>query len=93
MGHLPAAHVRKAAFWAKARDFNAGDPGLYYLRARYYDPTIGRFMSQDPLPAGNPYAYVGNNPVRYVDPSGKTQVVNMPAPSLCRPEVSADARL
>jgi uncharacterized protein RhaS with RHS repeats len=44
--------------------------GLQYLRARYYDPGIGRFLSQDPLPGGHAYAYVRNNPVRYVDPSG-----------------------
>jgi len=55
---------------AKARRFNAGDPGLYYLRARYYDPTIGRFLSQDPLPGGNLYAYVGGNPTNFSDPSG-----------------------
>jgi hypothetical protein len=46
------------------------DTGLYYLRARYYDPSIGRFLTQDPVPAVNLYAYVGNNPVNYVDPSG-----------------------
>ena len=46
------------------------DSDLYYLRARYYDPAIGRFLSQDPLPTGNLYVYAGNNPVRYVDPSG-----------------------
>ena len=50
------------------------DPQLlrnfYYLRARYYDPEIGRFLGQDPLPGGNLYAYVRNNPVTYTDPSG-----------------------
>jgi len=48
--------------------------GLYYYRARYYDPFIGRFISADPLGfnAGdvNFYAYVGNNPVNANDPSG-----------------------
>ena len=47
--------------------------GLYYYRARYYDPAIGRFVSEDPMgfQAGiNFYAYVGNNPVNANDPSG-----------------------
>lgn len=48
--------------------------GLYYYRARYYDPQIGRFVSEDSLgyAAGdvNFYAYVGNNPVNANDPSG-----------------------
>ncbi|MDA8259288.1 MAG: DUF6531 domain-containing protein [Betaproteobacteria bacterium] len=48
--------------------------GLYYYRARYYDPGIGRFISEDPLgfEAGdvNFYVYVGNNPVNANDPSG-----------------------
>lgn len=50
---------------------------LYYLRARYYDPTMGRFLTQDAFPglAADPttqhvYAYVGNNPVNWVDPGG-----------------------
>src|SRR5439155_18722074 len=54
-------------FTGEQRD---GDSGLYYLRARYYDPAIGRFPSHDPLPTGNLYAYAGNNPVNFVDPSG-----------------------
>ena len=54
-------------FTGEQRD---GDSGLYYLRARYYDPSIGRFLSEDPLPGGNLYAYVGNNPVNFVDPLG-----------------------
>ena len=51
--------------------------GLYYLRARFYDPSIGRFVTQDPLPgmAGLPltqnrYPYVGSNPINLRDPRG-----------------------
>jgi RHS repeat-associated protein len=54
--------------------------GLYYFNARYYDPSIGRFISVDPgirlglqltLPEiVNPYMYCGNNPVKYTDPTG-----------------------
>ncbi|MDB4884655.1 MAG: RhsA [Gemmatimonadetes bacterium] len=46
---------------------------LYYNRARYYDPSLGRFISEDPIGlAGgvNPYVYARNNPVDYTDPSG-----------------------
>ena len=48
--------------------------GLIYYRARYYDPTIGRFISRDPagMPDGvNRYSYVSNNPVNFTDPSGE----------------------
>ena len=48
--------------------------GLYYYRARYYDPDIGRFLSEDPLGFEadiNFYTYVRNNPVNFNDPSGK----------------------
>jgi RHS repeat-associated protein len=48
--------------------------GLYYYRARYYHPTLHRWISEDPigLLGGdvNLYAYVGNNPTAYVDPLG-----------------------
>jgi RHS repeat-associated protein len=43
---------------------------LEYLRARYYDPAVGRLLSQDPLPFLQRYGYVGSNPVRYIDPLG-----------------------
>lgn len=44
----------------------------YYLRARYYNPVIGRFTQEDVYRGDglNLYAYVDNNPVNYYDPSG-----------------------
>ncbi len=53
------------------------ETGLYYLKARYYDPKIGRFLNEDsyegqidnPLSI-NVYTYVHNNPLVYTDPSG-----------------------
>jgi RHS repeat-associated protein len=47
--------------------------GLYYYRARYYSSALQRFLSEDPIGlAGgiNLYAYVGNNPLSFTDPSG-----------------------
>lgn len=49
------------------------ETGLYYYRARYYDPYIGRFLQTDPIryAAGlNLYTYCGNNPVNFTDPYG-----------------------
>ncbi len=49
------------------------DTGLYYYRARYYKPDIGRFLQTDPIGYAsglNMYTYVGNNPVNYTDPYG-----------------------
>jgi RHS repeat-associated protein len=49
------------------------ETGLYYYRARYYNPYVGRFLQTDPVGYGdgiNWYAYCGNNPVGRADPSG-----------------------
>jgi RHS repeat-associated protein len=54
------------------REYDA-ETQLYYDRARYIDPTVGRFVSEDPIGlAGgmNLYAFVGNDPVNGWDPSG-----------------------
>ncbi|MEK4852826.1 RHS repeat-associated core domain-containing protein [Paenibacillus sp. FSL H7-0756] len=53
------------------------ETGLYYLRARYYDPSMGRFLNEDTVEGqiDNPlslnlYTYVHNNPLIYSDPTG-----------------------
>ena len=48
------------------------ESGQYYLRARYYNPVIGRFTQEDTYRGDglNLYTYCGNNPVMYYDPSG-----------------------
>lgn len=51
--------------------------GNYFMKVRLYDPSIGRFLSKDPLQSGisaisyNPYVYCNNNPIINIDPSGK----------------------
>ena len=58
-------------------EFYDEETGLYYLRARYYDPYLGRFTTEDsywgeddtPLSL-NLYTYCENDPIQYVDPSG-----------------------
>lgn len=67
-------------FLYRAQQF---DPHLdqYYLRARYYDQHIGRFLSVDPLEGvlespmtQQPYLYAKGNPITFVDPTGKTSI-------------------
>ena len=57
------------------------ETGLTYMQARYYDPVIGRFLSNDPVgftPAvpqmHNRYAYTLNDPINFIDPGGRDAV-------------------
>jgi RHS repeat-associated protein len=54
-------------FMFTGRQFDV-ETGLYYYRARYYSPDLGRFLQTDPVGYG--YAYCGNNPLNAVDPTG-----------------------
>jgi len=64
------------------REYDAST-GLYYYRARYNDPTSGRFISQDPsgFSAGdaNLYRYTGNSPTNATDPTGLDESAPTPA--------------
>ena len=58
---------------------NDPETGLVYMQARYYDPSVGRFLSVDPAGMGpanvfsfNRYDYVNNNPAANIDPFGTT---------------------
>jgi RHS repeat-associated protein len=60
------------AFQFASREFDS-ETGLYFMRARYYDPATGRFVSEDPsvFEGGmNFYPYVDNNPINWFDPYG-----------------------
>lgn len=63
------------------------ETGMYYLNARYYAPTVGRFINRDTVQGleeepqtSNLYAYVNGNPIKYTDPSGhgiKTKLIKL----------------
>ena len=57
-----------------------GVSGQYYLRARFYNPSLGRIMQEDPYRGDglNLYAYCQNNPVNYYDPNGYSSIMLCP---------------
>jgi RHS repeat-associated protein len=66
-----------------AREFDS-ETGIYFYRARYFDPGTGRFITEDPIGLGggtNFYEYARNNPVLLIDPLGlKWTNTGVPAP-------------
>jgi RHS repeat-associated protein len=59
-----------------AGQYRDSESGLYYLRARYYDPTTAQFLGRDPAVSStrSPFAYVAGNPINETDPSGQRPI-------------------
>nr|WP_274529245.1 RHS repeat domain-containing protein [Paenibacillus piscarius] len=80
-----------------AGEYYDGETGLYYLRARYYDPYIGRFLSEDsywgednnPLSL-NLYTYANNDPIQYIDPTGHKATASSVQSQLNRNEAAME---
>ncbi|HEV8379778.1 MAG TPA: RHS repeat-associated core domain-containing protein [Tepidisphaeraceae bacterium] len=72
-GNILPGSATPARFAYTGQEYDA-ESGLYFYNARYYDPKVGRFISQDPIGFeggdANLYRYVGNNSVNEVDPTG-----------------------
>jgi RHS repeat-associated protein len=73
-GRITASSGTVANPWRYTGAYQDSSTGLYKLGQRYYDPALGRWTQQDPLPhLGDPrqqnrYAYVGNSPCNFTDP-------------------------
>lgn len=75
---IASSPLVKTSFTFTGREWDE-ESGLYYYRARYYDPNIGRFIQRDPHPGviGQPvthnskFIYGNNSPTNFVDPSGQ----------------------
>ena len=72
---VPSPLLGTGGFFGYTGRESAGG-SLWFLRARNYDPSIGRFVSEDPAHylGASTYAYVGNMPIAFVDPSGAVAV-------------------
>ena len=85
--NIKTANIGSNQHYGYTGEAQDAESGLLYLRARYYDPSIGRFISADPYlgrmaepVTQNRYIYVHNNPLLFVDPSGLCSVLDTATP-------------
>jgi len=77
LGFESSLHLNRVRSRCSGEQYDP-DLGLYYLRARYYNPATGRFMSRDPLDGNqldpkslHKYLYANGDPINRVDPTGR----------------------
>jgi RHS repeat-associated protein len=63
--------------WTYATGYDDTATGYLKLGARYYNPTTGRFNQPDPAALYGGYAYAGDNPTNYTDPTGRDFITNI----------------
>lgn len=74
------AGISKHKFVGKLGHVSEDETGLIYMRARYMDPVLGKFVSEDPAGDGvNWFTYCYNNPVNLLDENGKASGAINPA--------------
>jgi len=78
-------------FTFTGREYDS-ESGLYFYRARYYDPRAGRFLTKDPIGfAGgdvNLYRYIFNNPINHIDPYGLDRLINPYPAGIWGPQIT-----
>jgi RHS repeat-associated protein len=98
---LPASgYASKASPMGFTGHESDDDLGLVNMRGRIYDPKVGRFLQVDPIVSAphfgqswNPYSYVGNRPLDFVDPSGFQAEIWMPTTVIHGTPPTMDERL
>jgi RHS repeat-associated protein len=78
---LLAKSVPRREHTGPAPDRENDGTGLYFMRARYYAPNVGRFTQEDPAREGgglNLHLYAGANPISFIDPSGRAYFAKRP---------------
>jgi RHS repeat-associated protein len=75
-GNVTATSGSYSTAFLFAGQYKDAESGLYFLRARFYDPSSAQFLSRDPALAStrSPYAYVGGNPLNSTDPGGEASL-------------------
>lgn len=71
-GALSGSTGTQTTWFGYAGQYTERETGVEYLRARWYDPATGQFLTRDPLASstGQPYGYANDSPLAYTDPSG-----------------------
>jgi RHS repeat-associated protein len=73
-GNMTSTGSISQPFTYTGREYDQ-ETGMYFYRARYYDPKVGRFVTKDPISFNggdvNLYAYVKNDPINLTDPEGE----------------------